>query len=157
MNRFLEVIIGFSIIFSLLLLVSCTNPYDVSEKAREKASSELLEQVKLREIQIAEPTAERLEVMKATGMRVDNLGSHRIFIHFNQKPSQSQVGELEAIGLTLYLDSWIPPVGNHPTGYILADMPVNKLEELADKDYVVRLETAERQLEPHGGSQPQGG
>ena len=155
MNRYLVLTIG--VIFSILLIISCTNPYDVSEKVKEKASSELLEQIELRKVQIAEPTAERLEVMRNMGMRIDNLESHRIFIHFDEKPSQSQVGELEAIGLTIYLDSWIPPVGNHPTGFILADMPVNKLEELADKDYVVRLQTAEKQLEPHGGSQPQGG
>jgi len=155
MNRIL--LFTVCIILSILLLISCTNPYDVSEKVKEKASSELLEQIELRKTQIAEPTVERLEVMQNMGMRVDDLESHRIFIHFNEKPSQSQVGELEAIGLTVYLDSWIPPVGNHPTGFIIADMPVDKMEELADKDYIVRLETAEKQLEPHGGIRPQGG
>ena len=59
------------------------------------------------------------------------------------------------MGITPYPDSWIPPVGAHPTGFIMADMPINKLEALAEKDYVVRLDTAERVLEPQDGNQPQ--
>jgi len=122
---------------------------------KEKASSLLLFQIELRQQQIAEPTAERLEQMKAMGMRVDDLEIQRIFIHLTKELNSSQVEELEAIGITLYLDSWIPPVGAHPTGFILADMPIDRLEELVEKDYVVRLDTAERVLEPQNGSQPQ--
>jgi len=59
------------------------------------------------------------------------------------------------MNIVLYLDSWIPPVGAHSTGFILADMPIDKLEALAKKDYVVTVDTAERQLEPQAGSQPQ--
>lgn len=90
-------------------------------------------------------------------MRVDNLEIQRIFIHLSQEPSQSQIEEFEAMVITLYLDSWIPPVGAHPTGFIIADMPIDKLEELASKDYVIRLDTAERQLEPEQGAQPESG
>ncbi|GAG08549.1 unnamed protein product, partial [marine sediment metagenome] len=32
--------------------------------------------------------------------------------------------------------------------FIVADMPIDKLQELAEKDYVVKLDTAERVLEP---------
>ncbi len=122
---------------------------------KEKASSLLLSQIELRQQQIAEPTAERLEQMKAMGMRVDDLGIQRIFIHLTKELNSSQVEQLEAIGITLYLGSWIPPVGAHPTGFILADMPIDRLEALAEKNYVVKLDTAERVLEPQNGSQPQ--
>ena len=58
------------------------------------------------------------------------------------------------MGLTLYLDSWIPPVGAHPTGYIIADMPLDALGKLAEAEYIIRLDTAEQQLQPQAGSQP---
>ncbi len=151
-KRFTALVIGVSLI-AIMLLTVCSN----SETASEKASSLLLAQVDLRKEQIKKPDSERLEIMKGMGMRVDNLEMQRIFIHLDQPLNQSQVAEFEAMGLTLYLDSWIPPVGAHPTGFISADMPVDKLGEVAEKDYVVRLETAERQLEPHNGSQPQVG
>jgi len=133
--------------------VSCSNAD--TETINEKISSQLLAQVNLRKEQISDPTSDRLELMRNMGMRVENLETQRIFIHLSQELNQSQVEELEAMNIILYLDSWIPPVGAHPTGFILADMPVDKLGGLAEKDYVVRLDTADRQLEPNGGSQPQ--
>ena len=151
MNRFLTLIIGISLIFSTLLPVSCSN----TETVNEKVSSLLHVQVNLRKQQIAEPTQERLEMMKGMGMRMDNLKIQRIFIHLTEELNQSQVEELESMGLTLYLDSWIPPVGVHPTGFVLADMPIDKLEEVAKKDYVIRLDTAEQIDEPHHSDQPQ--
>jgi hypothetical protein len=116
-----------------------------------KASALLFLQIDLREKQLAAPTAERLEQMKAMGMRTENLGMQRIFIHLAQEPTPSQIDELQAMGITLYPDSWIPAVGGHPTGFLVADMPIDKLDELAGKDYIVRLDTAEQVLEPQAG------
>jgi len=113
-----------------------------------KASALLLLQINLREKQLAAPTPERLEQMKAMGMRTENLGMQRIFIHLAQQPTAQQIDELEAMGITPYPDSWIPPVGGHPTGFIVADMPIDKLDELAGKDYVVQLDTTEQVIEP---------
>ena len=134
-----------------LVMTSC----GIVTTPEEKASSLLLTQIELRQQQIAEPTAERLEQMKAMGMNVDNLHIQRICIYLSEPLTQPQIEELEALGLSLYLDSWIPPTGSHPQGFIIADMPIDRLEELAEKDYVVRLDTAERVLEPQNGSQPQ--
>lgn len=92
--------------------------------------------------------AGHVDILQAPGIRLEDLDKQRIFIHLAQKPSRAQVEELEAMGITLYLDSWIPPVGTHPTGFLLADMPVDKLWALASEDYVVKLDTAERVLEP---------
>ena len=149
MSIFLRLIIASSIL--LMLLLSCST----TERINEKLSSELMVQLNLRKEQIARPTPDRLELMKSKGMRVDNLEIQRIFIHLSQKLNASQIEEIEAMGIVLYLDSWIPPVGNHPTGFLLADVPIDKIEELAERDYVVRLDTAEHQLEPQAGSQPQ--
>jgi hypothetical protein len=113
-----------------------------------KASALLLLQVDLREKQLATPTPERLEQMKAMGMRIENLSMQRIFIHLAHEPTPSQIDELKAMDITPYLDSWIPPVSGHPTGFIVADMPIDKLDELVGKDYVVQLDTAEQVLEP---------
>ena len=88
-------------------------------------------------------------------MRVDDLESQRIFIHMEKLPDDSHIEELESIGVVLYIDSWIPPLENHPSGFLLADMPVDKLAELAEIDYITKLETAERALEPQNGFQPQ--
>ncbi|GAH17438.1 unnamed protein product, partial [marine sediment metagenome] len=76
------------------------------------------------------------------------LDVQRVFIHFAQEPTVKQIEELEAMGITPYPDSWIPPVGEYPTGFIAADMPVDRLGELAGKAYIEWLDTAEQMLEP---------
>jgi hypothetical protein len=135
-----------------LLLVGCQGEVKdsntTSGNAIEKASTQLIQQVELRKQQIANPTTERLQLMKDLGMNVENLDMQRVVIYMKNKPDTHQSEELQNMGMTLYLDSWIPPVGAHPDGYFLADMPVDKLHDLADKTYVVRLDTGERQLEP---------
>jgi hypothetical protein len=150
--------------FSLLLLPGCSSeagPTPTEEPTspvlEEKASSLLLLQIELRQQQIADPNAERLERMKAMGMRVEPIDTQRIFIYLSQELGKAQAEELEGLGITLYPDSWIPPVGSHTAGFLLADMPVDKLNNLASKDYVVRLDTAEQQLQPQDGNMPGGG
>lgn len=151
LSQYCRLIIGISFVFLTIFPVSCSD----TETINEKVSSQLLAQVNLRQEQIANPTSDRLEIMKNMGMNVDHLEMQRIFIHSTEKLSQSQVAELEAMGITVYLDSWIPPVGAHPTGFVLAEVPVDKLEALAEKDYIVKLDTAERVLEPQATSGPQ--
>lgn len=127
-----------------LLITSCATV----AMPNQKASSLLLFQIELRQQQIASPTPERLQQMKNMGLNVDNLAIQRIFIYLGEPITPAQVQELQAIGITLYLDSWIPPAGEHHEGFLLADMPLNKLAELAAKDYVLRLDSAERVAKP---------
>jgi hypothetical protein len=133
-----------------LIIVMGMSSFSCTEKsiAQTKASSTLLAQVALRQQQLASPTAERLAQMQSMGMKTENFGIQRIYIYLSQQLTARQGDELRALGITLYLDSWIPPVGNHPIGFMLADMPVDKLDALAAKDYVVKLDTAETKSEP---------
>jgi len=118
-------------------------------KSKAKISTLLSLQVnaKLR-CQQAPPTADELNIMGQMGMRTENLDMQRVFIHFAQEPTSLQISELEAMGIIPYRDSWIPPVGEHPTGFIVADMPIDKIDALAGKEYVVQLDTTEQMLEP---------
>jgi len=81
-------------------------------------------------------------------MNTDKLNIQRIFIYLSEPLTHPQIAELEALGLSLYLDSWIPPTATHPEGFITADMPIDKLDEVASKDYIVRLDSTERLAQP---------
>ncbi len=145
-------VFSFISVLLLLLLVSCL---DTKETANEKISSLLLTQVNLKKEQIKNPNDGRLNLIKEMGMNVDNLENQLIFIHLERKLNEAQVTELQNIGLILHMDSWIPPIGAHLTGYIIADMPVDALDELVEREYIIKLDTAERVLEPQAGSGPQ--
>jgi subtilisin family serine protease len=84
--------------------------------------------------------------LKASG-ELNNTNSEKIYIYFSQQPSTAQINELRSLGVTVYPESWIPPVGNHPNGFVLAEMPVDKLDSLAARSYVTALDTAENEFQ----------
>ena len=159
-NRFYQYMLGILITLLIILGIaslSCSdNPAPVSSPGNTtsstKISSSLQIQASLRKAQLASPTPERLAQMQSQGMNVSNLSIQRIYIYLKQPLTPSQTSELQSLGITVYLDSWIPPVGNNPEGFYLADVPVVKLDTLAAKDYVVRLDTAEKQLRPQSAN-----
>ena len=118
------------------------------EAWRDKISSELLFQIDMKLKQMASPDPQRLKQMESAGMETGDLTRQKVFIHLRQPLTPAQVTELTDMNVTVYLDSWIPPVGVFPTGYYLAQLPVNMMDGLASKEYVVRLDTAEKVLEP---------
>jgi hypothetical protein len=113
--------------------------------SQDKISSLLQIQINLRKAQLANPTPERLDQMQAQGMNITDIGIQRIYIYLNQQLTQEQVVELQSFGVTLYPDTWIPPLTNHPAGFIMANIPVDQLETLAAKNYVIKVDSAEIQ------------
>ena len=151
MNRVLVLVIGINMLIAALFTGACAN----QEVVVEKASTLLLRQIELRKDQLAKPTTERLALMTTMGMNVDDIGVQRVFMYLAHELTLSQLEELEAMDIMLYPESWIPPVGSHSTGFITADMTIGSLKELAAKDYVVRMDTAERLIEPGNTAQPE--
>jgi hypothetical protein len=126
-------------------------PYLVAEEVEiesTKATALLLLQVNLRRQQLADPSPERLEQMQTMGMNTEDLDMQRIFIHLAQEPASEQLDELIALGVTPYPESWLPSAEGPSAGFIVADMPVDKLGELDAKAYIIQLDTAEQPSEP---------
>lgn len=147
-NRITLLLVSLIIIISATC-ISCSNGTPSENPlTATKASALLVRQVTLRREQLASPSSERLAQMESLGMRTDNIGAQRIYIYLSQQLTATQVNELRSLNITLYVDSWIPPVANHPKGFLLADMPVDKLDALAVKEYVLKLDTAETKVEP---------
>src|SRR3990167_6552688 len=90
------------------------------------------------------------EISKEMGMKVleAEIDKQMVFIHVKRKLTQSRIASLKKLGVTVYEDTWIPPLKNHPTGFVIASMPVDRLYDLARKTFVLRLETAEQLLTP---------
>lgn len=126
-------------------------PYLVAEGVEiepTKATALLLLQINLRRQQIADPSPERLEQMQLMGMNTADLATQRVFLHFAQQPTSEQLDELKALGVTPYPESWLPSAGGPSAGFLVADMPIDKLDELMGKVYITQLDTAEQPSEP---------
>ncbi|MDV2990131.1 MAG: S8 family serine peptidase, partial [Dehalogenimonas sp.] len=90
-----------------------------------------------------------LRILEATGMPNPSIHNQKIFLYFNEMPGPGQLAELTSMGVIVNADSWVPPVGVHPNGFLTADAPVDKITELAEKNYVAKMDTAERANEAH--------
>jgi hypothetical protein len=119
-----------------------------SQQTYNKISSQLSLQLKLRENQIESPSLDRLNQMQKMGMNTTELNIQRIFIYLKKPLSPSQIAELQSLGIVVYPDSWIPPVGNNLAGFVLATLPVDKVNDLVSQEYIIRVDTAENSLSP---------
>ena len=88
-----------------------------------KVSSLLSLHIKMKQ---AQPAFTSQNTMKPFGVEPESIGEttlvdkERVFLHFTQPPTNDQINELASLGVTVYPDSWIPPVNNFKTGFILA-------------------------------------
>lgn len=138
------------LIISLLLF-----PNFMPAKAQDAASPErkissmLAYQISLKVQAAAPATSERaLKQLEAGGANTGELQSQLVYLYLKKPPDSGQLAELQTMGITPYPDSWIPPVGVHPNGFLLAKTPVNKVTSLAEKTYALKLDTAERLFKP---------
>ncbi|MBK7631226.1 MAG: S8 family peptidase [Ignavibacteriales bacterium] len=56
---------------------------------------------------------------------------------------------LENAGAELFPESWIPPLENHPYGFMIAKVPVDKVNILLSENFVIKVGSAETMLEPN--------
>jgi len=99
------------------------------------------------------------------GDRVDVPDRILAFIHLRPglAPTRPFVESLRALGVELGDDpAWVPPVGRHPRGYLVADVPVGAIEVIGRMPEVALVRSGERRMEPHvmndaaGGAGPLG-
>jgi subtilisin family serine protease len=115
----------------------------------EKKISGLLQlQIQLRKSYREQPTSERIKAMQRMGIKTAEIDKQLVYIHLKRKLSPSRIASLKEIGVIVHEDSWIPPLKNHPTGYVTASMPIDRLYDVARKPFIIRLETAEQVLLP---------
>ena len=115
----------------------------------EKKISGLLQlQIQLRKSYREQPTSERIKAMRRMGIKTAEIDKQLVYIHLKRKLSPSRVASLKEIGVIVHEDSWVPPLKNHPTGYVAASMPIDRLYDVARKPFIIRLETAEQVLLP---------
>ena len=119
------------------------------ETNSSKVSSLLSLHIKMKQTQAVEPSQTALKPLGVDQQSIEEttpVDTERVFLHFTQPPSADQISELNSLGVTVHPNSWIPPINNFKIGFVLADMPVDKLESLTSKNYIVSLDTAEQTL-----------
>jgi len=66
-----------------------------------------------------------------------------VSLHFRQYPSITEINYLLELGLEIIPDSWTPPIEGHPLGFLFAELPVNKLVDVLELNFVSLINSAE--------------
>ncbi len=72
----------------------------------------------------------------------------KVVIYFEDEPQETQKTVLEDDGVICYWETWTPPMKNHPYGFVLAELPVEKFEVTLSKNFVKKMDTAEYEAQP---------
>jgi subtilisin family serine protease len=83
------------------------------------------------------------------GMEDEKLDNILLTIYFNEKPATSELNSIENIGVEFFIESWIPAMQNHPYGFMIAKVPVDKVNILLTDNSVIKVGSAETLLEPN--------
>ena len=97
---------------------------------------------------LEDPTDRNLKLMTGFGLPADTDPELKVFLHFTEPPSGKLRDELRSRVSKLYDYTWLPPVGAHRTGIMLALVKASMIRGLLKNGLVVRVTAAYRQLEP---------
>jgi len=110
-----------------------------SELVSKIASSEVFEQLKEKKY---------LKQLNP-GIEDEKLDHILLTIYFDEKPAPSELNRVENIGVELFPESWIPAMQNHPYGFMIAKVPIEKVNTLLSENSVIKIGSAETLLEPN--------
>jgi len=75
-----------------------------------------------------------------------------IAIYYENYPTSGELAELNNLGIEYFIESWIPPLKNHPYGFILAKMPTDKFIQTLNLETVKRIATTEQESFPNNNN-----
>ena len=73
----------------------------------------------------------------------------KVFIYFKHKPDHALISQLEKRGFELFPESWIPPVGKHPYGFMVANAEASQIKSALRDNLAERIVAAYREVEPY--------
>lgn len=99
-----------------------------------------------------------LEKISATNYRLtkkqinQSESFNKVILYFEGEPTEAQKIILENEGLECYWELWTPPSYNHPLGFIIANMPVEKFVKTLSFDFIKKMDTADRISTPQNNN-----
>ncbi len=75
-----------------------------------------------------------------------------VVVYMLDVPSGANLKVLDKLGVTVYPETWTPPVGKHPWGFILAKLPPLKHADVLALPFIKRMDSAERILQPQNNA-----
>jgi len=82
------------------------------------------------------------------GIRNEDTEFAKMIIYFSEYPSREVFSELEKKGVDYYPETWIPPFGNHPLGFLIAKVPTHRFLEILTLKEIKKVDSGEYSSSP---------
>ena len=86
------------------------------------------------------------------GLLLIEEATEQVVIYVAEYPSAEQIASLELLNIDCYLDIWTSPLPNHPYGFFIAEIPVDKFIETLSLGFIKKVDTAEYENFPHNNA-----
>lgn len=96
----------------------------------------------------SDPTEANISNLTRFNLEVDPDPVLRVFIYSDFQPGSENIIPIKDNCERIYPESWIPPVANHPWGFILADVRYQNIQPILKTGQVRRMAAAYRIFEP---------
>ena len=142
-----------TLLLALVLLLPCP-VFAQSAAFQEKAGVLLKMQVQAWQEQHkagsteSVPGSEMAGLFAPQGVADIDAGPPYVFVYFAEEPTAAQLQELADKGIKVFPETWVPPLPNHPNGFLLAKVPMEQLDGLAVRPDVRRLTSGDRKRSP---------
>lgn len=75
--------------------------------------------------------------------------TQKVILYFETEPTEDQKKQLNDQSAECYWELWTPPADNHQYGFITAKLPIRNFEEIITLDFIKKIDTGERELQPN--------
>jgi hypothetical protein len=121
----------------------CCFAYSQKKPFGELSSLPDFQKNKIRSGLLVDKAIQKRDLLKS-GSLAPNMATVTVIIYFDGYPDNNQLKELEKLGIEIFKDTWTPPVGNHPLGFMVARLPASNLEAALELPFVKQMDSAER-------------
>jgi subtilisin family serine protease len=140
----------YTIVFSILSLsLFSQNIPKNSNSVHTSLSDDLFQKVLSGKL-LEKISAKKYQLKKGEITQSESLS--KVVIYFEDEPQETQKTVLEDDGVICYWETWTPPMKNHPYGFVLAELPVEKFEVTLSKNFVKKMDTAEYEAQPQNNN-----
>jgi subtilisin family serine protease len=96
---------------------------------------------------LIERLSEKLYSAKLGKLSADNL-KEPVVLYFSNYPTGAEISELNNLGIICHVETWTPPLPNHPYGFIIAELPITQLDNTINLNFVKKIGTAAQLAHP---------
>jgi subtilisin family serine protease len=135
------------VLFFFLFSINLISQYRIVEEIKQIQELPSVVKDKLHDGLLIKEVIERNKEFLKGNLNLEDL-KITVALYFEDFPKQEELQLLEQLNVNIYPSTWIPPLSNHPYGFMLADIYTNKFIEVLNIVAIKRIANTNEEYYP---------